>query len=224
MIADAMPFVSWFNINCGCPSARTTGCGGGSAMLREPVRIAEVVAAVRNAVGVPVSVKIRIKNGLDDTVALCRLLEVAGADFVIIHARRTNQGYSGNADWDFIKALKERLDVPLVGNGDIGFAAQGRVFVEDGYCDSFMVGRAAMCNPMLFSDKRPASVEERFGLLGEYVELHKRYLGEPRLKDAKLKAVNLISGVPEAAAIRGRICRAGSVEDVLLAAEAATSL
>jgi tRNA-dihydrouridine synthase B len=221
IVEERFPFVSWYNINCGCPSVRTMKCGGGSAMLAFPEKIARSVSEMRKRVDKPVSVKIRISGGLDGTAALCRLLEQAGADFIIIHGRTAAQGYSGTSDWELIRGLRERLSVPLVGNGDIRSASEGRSLVERGYCDSFMVARAAMSNPLLFSDGLPGSQARRAALLGEYAGLHRRYLGEPSLKDIKLKAVSFVSGAAGASALRNRICRAGSVAEILsLAGEA----
>lgn len=213
-IDDALPFISWYNINCGCPSARTMNCGGGSAMLAFPEKIADAVRMIKGRLDKPVSVKIRVKGSLEETAALCMLLEDAGADFLIIHGRTAAQGYSGKADWEFIRSLKERLGIPLVGNGDIVSSARAKELIEKKYCDSFMIARAAMNNPMVFSDRMPDGVDGRRELLADYVELHRKYLGEPELKDVKVKAVNFISGAPNAAALRNRICRAKDIGEI----------
>jgi tRNA-dihydrouridine synthase len=163
----------------------------------------------------PATVKLRINGDLAKTAALCKQFERAGADFIIIHGRTPAQGYSGRADWELIKSLKSRLEVPLVGNGDIRTAAEGRGRVENGYCDSFMAGRAAMANPMLFCGRAPQGIEGRFRLLKEYLSLHRRYLGEPKLQGVKLKALNMLTAVPDAAALRNRIARAHSEEEIL---------
>jgi nifR3 family TIM-barrel protein len=222
-IDDAFPFIKWYNINCGCPSVRTMSCGGGSAMLAFPQKMAQSVSEIRKRVDKPVSVKIRVKNNLDETAALCKSLEVAGADFLIIHGRTAAQGYAGKADWEFIKALKERLSVPLVGNGDLVSSGLARELIEKKYCDSFMIARAAMNNPMVFSDRAPEGAEGRMKLLEEYVWLHRKYLGEPGLKDMKMKAVNFISGAPGAAALRNLICRAQSTGGILEVATSSSS-
>ena len=124
-------------------------------------------------------------------------------------------GYSGKADWDFIKSLKEKLRVPLVGNGDLLSSAQADELTKKGYCDSFMVARAAMGNPMIFSGRSPEGLEGRSALIREYADIHRKYLGEIEMKDIKMKAVNFISGAPGAAAMRNRICRAAGVEEIL---------
>lgn len=213
-ITDAMPFVSWLNLNCGCPMIRTVECGGGSALLKRPALAVKLLSAMKKHSAAPVTVKLRIKGDLAKTTEFCRQLERAGADFLIIHGRTPRQGYSGRADWELIRSLRERLKVPLVGNGDIKTAAEGRELVKNGYCDSFMVGRSAMANPMLFSDRTPGA-DARAGLLREYLALHRKYKGEPPLQRVKQKAFNLLKGMPDAAALRNSIARAASVEEIL---------
>lgn len=214
-IDDAFPFICWYNINCGCPSARTMQCGGGSAMLAFPERIVQSVSEIRKRTDKPVSVKIRIRNGLDDTVRLCKALEAAGADFLIIHGRTAAQGYSGKADWGLIGKVKEALGIPLIGNGDLVSLGQAEELVRAGRCDGFMIARAAMGNPMVFCGKSPEGLNGRMELIREYARLHEDYLGEIGLKDLKMKAVNLVSGAQGAAALRNSICRAGSAREIM---------
>jgi len=214
IIAKKFGFVSWFNINCGCPSERTMGSGGGSALLAQPDKIVESVREVEKT-GKPVSVKIRISKKLDDTISLCRLLEKAGVAFIIIHGRTPQQHYTGKADWEAVKRVKNELGVQVVGNGDLKTAAEGLKRVKDGYCDSYMVGRAAMTNPMLFSDREPANLGEKFGLLDEYLTIHREYVGEPELKDVKLKAMNFVSGAVDAGKLRNSIARSGTIEKIV---------
>jgi len=215
IIEKRFPFITWLNINCGCPSAQTIECGGGSALLDCPEVMVRILEDMKKSTELPVTVKIRVKDGFEGTNKICEKLEKAGADFIVVHARTAAQGYSGKADWRIIKKLNEAVDVPLVGNGDIKTASQGNDLVKEGYCDFFMVGRAAMENPMLFSDKKPVSMKCRKGLLEEYLALYRKYIGEPDKNDLKLKAVNFISGVQDAASIRDSICRAKTVEGVM---------
>ena len=207
------PFVSWFNLNCGCPSTRTIGSGGGSAMLDKPQDILQAVREMKKE-DVPLSVKLRIKKDAATTAALCREIEAAGADSVILHGRTPGQAYRGKADWEAIRKVKESISIPLVGNGDIAAASEGRKYVEEGYCDDFMVGRAAMSNPMLFSDRKAESEREKAGLLDEYVEIHRRY-SEPSVNDVRAKAMHLLSGVRNAAMLRNMLGRAKTVDEII---------
>lgn len=214
-LADAFPFISWLNLNCGCPSPRTVGTGGGSALLRRPKLMLAMLSAMKKHSPAQVSVKLRVKDGMAKTAALCRQLEHAGADFIILHGRTPAQGYSGRADWELIRAVRARIGIRLVGNGDISSASEGRRMVAAGYCDAFMAGRAAMSNPLLFSDGKPDGLAGRFGLLREYISLGRRHGRGPQLKDIKLKALSLVSGVPDAGALRSAISRAVAAGDIL---------
>ncbi len=217
IIAKRLPFVSWLNLNCGCPSSRTMTDGSGSAMLANPALISKAVAEMKKSEK-PVSVKMRIWGKREGTLAICRKIEEAGADFIIIHGRTPNQGYSGKTDWELIKSIKEALTIPVIGNGDVASLPEGRGRVESGHCDSFMVGRAAMRNPMLFSNKSPESARERFAILREYVSLCEAYgeiTGSLRLRDLKLKAMNLLCGMQGAAALRARVGKAASAGEIL---------
>ena len=209
VIIDEKPFIKWLNLNCGCPSSRTMECGGGSALLKTPKIIMESIAKMKRY-GLPVSVKIRASR---NTVKLCKDMEKHGADFIIIHGRTPGQGYSGKNNWDMIKKVKESIGIPVVGNGDITMAKQGMEYVENGYCDSFMVGRAAMFNPMIFSDRTPTK-QDRIGLLEHYLRLHKDYIGEPAIRDVRLKAIQFISGITGASALRDRITKAKTSDEI----------
>lgn len=215
-IADELPFVKWLNLNCGCPSSRTTETGGGSAMLRRPGKIAEAVGAMSKA-GLPVSVKIRILRDPAKTREVCRAAEEGGAGFLVVHGRVPEAGYSGKADWEAIRTVREASGIPVVGNGDLKTSGDGRRMVEAGYCDSFMIGRAAMGNPMAFCGRAPASAAERVALLGEYLLLHHEYSGEPRLAAVKLKAAQMVTGTRGASLMRNAICRAESTGGIMSA-------
>ena len=209
--------ISYLNLNCGCPSAHTMESGGGSALLSSPDIIIESLEEMRenSPSKVLLSVKMRVKDDQDSTLALCRRMGKAGADFIILHGRTPSQGYSGKADWELIKKVSDGSDVPVIGNGDIMNASEGHRLVEEGYCDGFMIGRAAMGNPMCFKDEAPEGLEEKFGLLDEYRELSKRYLGDVVLQDLRLKAMNFLTGVPGACAMRNSIAKARSVDEII---------
>lgn len=206
-------FVSWFNLNCGCPSTRTVGSGGGSALLEYPEKIISSVKEMKKT-DAPVSVKLRIKENAEVTARLCQEIEAAGADFIILHGRTPKQAYQGKADWEAIRQVKESLSIPLIGNGDIQSASEGEEYVKKGCCDDYMVGRAAMSNPMLFSDKTPAGFDGKLRLLEEYVEIHGGY-SEPSANDVRVKAIRFLAGVKNAARLRNSLGRAKEVGEIL---------
>lgn len=214
IIDEDKPFVAWYNLNCGCPSIRTQDSGGGSAMLDYPERIALAVSAMRKVTDKPISVKMRLKKDVHTTIDIGTKIEVAGADFIVIHGRTAEQGYSGHADWEAIKGIHNALGITVIGNGDVVNDDAGRKLVTGGYCNGYMIGRAAMANPMAFSNKTPDGIPGKVAILQEYLQLAERYLIEIRLNDVKIKATQIFSGIENARALRNVICRANSVEEI----------
>ncbi|MBI5223946.1 tRNA-dihydrouridine synthase family protein [Candidatus Micrarchaeota archaeon] len=214
VIIERFPFVKWINLNCGCPSVRTMHCGGGSAMLAHPQKILDAIAQMQsNSQGTPISVKMRLKDNIQTTISIAKSIEAAGADFLILHGRTAGAGYSGKCDWEAIKQVKENISIPLVGNGDLQSEAEGRVKVDRGYCDSFMIARSAMSNPKVFCNES-VGLSERWRLLDEYNAMHQKYLGETPAKKLKLKAIQFMNTIPNAALLRNKIASAKTVEQI----------
>lgn len=179
----------FFDINFGCPAPKITGNGEGSAMMKDPVRIGEVVCAVVRATPLPVTVKIR--SGWDEhsvnAVEVARICEAAGARAVTVHARTRMQQYSGEADWSVIKRVKQAVGVPVLGNGDVRCGADAMRMIEQTGCDAVIVGRAAQGNPWVFREiaaamrgeaVAPPTPRERVDMASRHFELEKRLFGE----------------------------------------------
>ncbi|MFH1786008.1 MAG: tRNA-dihydrouridine synthase family protein [Candidatus Micrarchaeota archaeon] len=211
IVVEEKPFVKWLNLNCGCPSTRTRESGGGSALLEKPEIIVKSVLGMKKHHD-NVSVKIRLRSNKKETLEICKKIQDAGAESIIVHGRTVKQGYSGNTNWEEIRYLKENLEIEVIGNGNIKTIEQGQKYVNEGYCHSFMIGRAAMVNPMLFNEKE---ITSRIAILSEYIRLHERYLGEVEVNDIKVKAVNFITGLSHASRLRDKICRAETVDNIL---------
>ncbi|MFN8624604.1 MAG: tRNA dihydrouridine synthase DusB [Candidatus Binatia bacterium] len=140
------------DINCGCPTPKVVKRGGGAELMRQTDRLRLAVRAVRGAVSLPVSVKIRA--GWDDhsrnAVEVARLLEAEGAAMVAIHGRTRRQLYSGQCDWELIRAVKESVRIPVVGSGDIDSAESALRRLAETGVDGVMIGRATLSNPWIF--------------------------------------------------------------------------
>jgi nifR3 family TIM-barrel protein len=142
------------DINMACPVRKVCGTGAGAALAREPERVREAVEAVREASGVPVTVKIRA--GWDDThlncVEVARAAEAGGASAVALHGRTRAQGYSGKARWEFVAAVKQAVGIPVLGSGDVWTAADALRMARETGCDAVLVARGACGNPWIFRD------------------------------------------------------------------------
>ena len=141
------------DINMGCPVPKVAvHAQAGSALLKNPEKIKEIVEAVVKAVPIPVTVKIR--SGWDqnsiNAVEIAKICESAGASAICVHPRTRSQGYSGKADWNIIKQVKENVSIPVIGNGDIKSATDAKKMLEETGCDAVMIGRASLGNPWIF--------------------------------------------------------------------------
>lgn len=149
---EERPF-SVLDINMGCPVPKVVNNGEGSALMKNPKLVEEIVSSVVKAVQKPVTVKIR--KGFDEehvnAVEIAKIAEAAGAAAVVVHGRTREQYYAGEADWEIIAKVKDALTIPVIGNGDVtdGQSAE-RLLTQTG-CDGVMIGRAARGNPWIFS-------------------------------------------------------------------------
>ena len=141
------------DINMGCPVPKVAiHAQAGSALLKKPEKIREIVTAVVESVPIPVTVKIR--SGWDqnhiNAVEVAKICEESGASAICVHARTRSQGYSGSADWNIIKKVKENVNIPVIGNGDIKDIYSAKKMLDETKCDAIMIGRASLGNPWIF--------------------------------------------------------------------------
>lgn len=142
------------DINMGCPVPKVVKNGDGSAMMKDPDLVHDVVKAAVSATSKPVTVKIR-KGFTEDhinAVEVAKAAEAGGASAVAVHGRTRSQYYSGKADWDIIRQVREAVEIPVIGNGDVLCAEDGLRMMDETGCDLVMVGRGAMGNPWIFRD------------------------------------------------------------------------
>jgi nifR3 family TIM-barrel protein len=167
------------DLNLGCPAKRVVGCNGGSGLLRDLPKIAEIFRTVRRAVTIPFTVKFRMGWNHDQIVCVevARMAEAEGLCAVALHARTREQGYSGQAHWEWIARIKQAVGIPVIGNGDIRTPEDAAAMIAETGCDAVMIGRAAPANPWIFrqiaqytatgSYDRP-TVEDRYRMIRTY--------------------------------------------------------
>jgi nifR3 family TIM-barrel protein len=170
------------DLNLGCPAKKVVGSNGGSGLLRDLPRIGEIFRAVRKAVTIPFTVKFRL--GWNDSEIVClelaRMAEDEGLNAVALHARTREQGYSGQARWEWIARVKQAVTIPVVGNGDIQNPEAAAAMVALTGCDAVMIGRAAAANPWIFRQiaqytatgtyERP-TLEDRYSMIRAYFQM-----------------------------------------------------
>ncbi len=208
------------DVNMGCPAPKIVKNGEGSALMNDPVLAGGIISALKHAVTVPVSVKFRsgFSEKNKNAVAFAKMAEDAGADSVAVHARTREQYYSGKADWDIIRQVKETISIPVIGNGDIFCAQDAADMLERTGCDGVMVGRGARGNPFLFTQIRELLETGRVSTLPTERERIDMCLLQARiavankgealaLRQMRTHAADYIKGIRGAAKIREQVVR-----------------
>ena len=216
------------DINMGCPVPKVAvRAQAGSALLKNPDKIYDIVKAVVEAVPIPVTVKIR--SGWDhkniNAVEVAKIVEKAGASAICVHPRTRSQGYSGNADWSVIKAVKENVSIPVIGNGDVKSAVDAKKMLDETGCDAVMIGRGVLGNPWIIKNsidyldgKEITTVSPK-----EKIDMclhHLNYLND--LKNEKLACLEIrnhigwyLKGIKDGNVVKNNIYQTSKICDII---------
>ena len=216
------------DINMGCPVPKVAiKSQAGSALLKSPQKIFDIVSAVVKAVDVPVTVKIR--SGWDNksinAIEVAKIIEKAGASAICVHPRTRKQGYSGKADWSIIKQVKEAVNIPVIGNGDIKKPEDAKKMIDETGCDAVMIGRGVLGNPWLIKNTinyldgkgiESVSITDRVDMCLEHLNLLLNLKGE---KIACLEIRNHIGwyfkGIKGANELKNKVYQTSNIRDII---------
>lgn len=216
------------DINMGCPAPKIVNNGDGSALMKNPELAGKIISAVRKSINCPMSVKFRM--GWDDdsinAVEFAKTAENSGADAITIHGRTRAQFYSGKANLEIIKKVKEAVKIPVIGNGDIHDGKSAKYMLDYTGCDGIMIGRAAQGNPWLFSsvlhylktgdELAPPSLEERSDIAEKHLRLLVKFKGEHRgVLEGRKHMAWYFKGLCGGAKLRNLINQCDTLEQML---------
>ncbi|MCD8195871.1 MAG: tRNA dihydrouridine synthase DusB [Lachnospiraceae bacterium] len=223
---EERPF-SILDINMGCPVPKVVNNGEGSALMKNPKLVGEIISQVVRAIEKPVTVKIR--KGFDaaheNAVEIARIAEDAGAAAVAVHGRTREQYYSGRADWEMIRRVKEAVHIPVIGNGDVDSSDAALKMLALTGCDGVMIGRGARGNPWIFhqilhrmetgEEEAPPSFAELKEMMLRHARMLMDYKGEyTGIREMRKHVAWYTAGYPNSAKLRARVNEAQSLQEL----------
>lgn len=207
------------DINMGCPVPKVAlRAQAGSALLKDPIKVFDIVSSVVKAVPVPVTVKIR--SGWDqnhiNAVEIAKVVEQAGAKAIAVHGRTRSQGYSGKADWNIIRQVKQAVTIPVIGNGDVRSCYDAKKMLDETGCDAVMIGRGVLGNPWLIKEcidyiengKTPkkVSIDEKYDMILYHIHLLEQQKNEKVANlEMRTHIAYYLKGVPGASELKQKV-------------------
>ena len=218
---------SFIDLNMGCPVPKVVNNGEGSALMKNPKLVEQILTSMVKAVKKPVTIKIR--KGFDDAhvnaVEIAKIAEDCGVAAIAVHGRTREQYYSGQADWEIIRKVKEAVKIPVIGNGDVDSPQKAKKLLEETGCDGVMIGRGAQGNPWIFRETiqylqtgelppKPTNAEKR-ELVRRHAQMEMECKGEyTAVREMRRHLSWYTFGMPGAAKLRGTINQMETMEEL----------
>ncbi len=215
------------DINMGCPANKIVKNGEGSALMKDEKKVREVVSAVVKSTKKPVTVKIRkgFNDEMVNAVEISKIIEDCGAKAVAVHGRTREEFYSGTADWDIIKKVKEAVTIPVIGNGDIVSPQSAKDMMDKTGCDGIMIGRGAMGNPFIFREiihyletgeiLEEATVEEKVNMAKRHAKMLVDFKGEHiGIREMRKHISWYTKNLPKSSKLRNEVNKAETIEEM----------
>lgn len=217
----------FIDINMGCPVPKIVNNNEGSALMKQPKLVGKIVSAMVKATEIPITVKIR--KGFDDehvnAVEIARVVEESGGSAVAVHGRLRSEYYSGRADWDIIRQVKEALHIPVIGNGDLTSPQDVLRMKEETGCDAFMIGRGAKGNPFIFSQMKTyfekgyipekPSLAEMVQVMLRHAHMMVEYKGEfTGIHEMRKHVAWYTTGYPHSSKLRDEVNHVESIQEL----------